>query len=933
MKAKLILISILILTCSSLSRSQSTEIVYLSGTDAADTVMWDFFCTDGMNSGHWTKIKVPSNWELQGFGTYNYGDDWQNKEKKQGKEHGLYRYEFTVPSGWKGKTVNIVFDGSMTDTDVKINGFSAGKVHRGAFYRFKYDISKLLKYGKNNILEVDVAKHSSNESVNRAERQADYWIFGGIFRPVYLEALPPVHIKRAAIDAGSDGSFNILTEINRTRSDYIVTIKLFDTDGKEVNKPFSYKLPKGKLTGTFSGSFDGITSWNPEKPVLYDIKISLKKGNQVLHTITERTGFRTVEVRKHDGIYVNGRKVLLKGINRHSFRPETGRCLSDEDQMQDIMLMKEMNINAVRMSHYVPDKRFLDLCDSLGMFVLDELAGWQDSYDTIVGPKLIKELILKDENHPCIILWDHGNESGWNPANEKWFDYWDIQKRTVIRPWASHNGINTHHYPAYDYALYRFTEGNDIFMPTEFLHGLYDGGHGAGLDDFWTKYETSPLFAGGFLWVYADEAVLRTDKEDLVYDSHGNRAPDGVLGPHLEKEGSFYTLKEIWSPVQAEPFTVNKQWNGELILKNKFIYTNMNECSLKWEAVRSEPWSDKEMITGSGSVSLPDTKPGESSLVSIDHGNTLKQADLIRFKVTDPNGMLIYSISKPVIQPSEKTKDIFTEETAVNNITTKETDDLITVTSGDITISFSKSDGTISNIKNKNGHLSFSGGPVPVGVDSEVKNVKWSTDISGNFTLEINYSSYPQKAVWTLFTNGLLYLEAGKLDQKLKDIDYIGISFNYPEGNCTSVTWLGDGPYRVWKNRLKGNTFGVWKKDYNNTITGESFNDLIYPEFKGYHARLFWMELETTESPVRIATETPNLYFRLFTPGKPEFVAGGTYPPFPSGDISFLYEIPAIGTKFKMADKLGPQSQKGIYSRWPGDEDYPIKLWFDLRGL
>jgi hypothetical protein len=933
MKAKLILISILILTYSSLSRSQSTEIVYLSGTDAADTVMWDFFCTDGMNSGHWTKIKVPSNWELQGFGIYNYGDDWQNKEKKQGQEHGLYRYEFTVPSGWKGKTVNIVFDGSMTDTDVKINGFSAGKVHRGAFYRFKYDISKLLKYGKNNILEVDVAKHSSNESVNRAERQADYWIFGGIFRPVYLEALPPVHIKRAAIDAGSDGSFNILTEINRTRSDYIVTIKLFDTDGKEVNKPFSYKLPKGKLTGTFSGSFDGITSWNPEKPVLYDIKISLKKGNQVLHTITERTGFRTVEVRKHDGIYVNGRKVILKGINRHSFRPETGRCLSDEDQMQDIMLMKEMNINAVRMSHYVPDKRFLDLCDSLGMFVLDELAGWQDSYDTIVGPKLIKELILKDENHPCIILWDHGNESGWNPANEKWFDYWDIQKRTVIRPWASHNGINTHHYPAYDYALYRFTEGNDIFMPTEFLHGLYDGGHGAGLDDFWTKYETSPLFAGGFLWVYADEAVLRTDKEGLVYDSHGNRAPDGVLGPHLEKEGSFYTLKEIWSPVQAEPFTVNKQWNGDLILKNKFIYTNLNECSLKWEAVRSEPWSDKEMITGSGSVSLPDTKPGESSLVSIDHGNTLKQADLIRFKVTDPNGMLIYSISKPVIQPSEKTKDIFTEETAANNITTKETDDLITVTSGDITISFRKSDGTISNIKNKNGHLSFSGGPVPVGVDSEVKNVKWSTDISGNFTLEINYSSYPQKAVWTLFTNGLLYLEAGKLDQKLKDIDYIGISFNYPEGNCTSVTWLGDGPYRVWKNRLKGNTFGVWKKDYNNTITGESFNDLIYPEFKGYHARLFWMELETTESPVRIATETPNLYFRLFTPGKPGFVAGGTYPPFPSGDISFLYEIPAIGTKFKMADKLGPQSQKGIYSRWPGDEDYPIKLWFDLRGL
>src|SRR6056297_3309983 len=214
--------------------SQETEIVFLSGKDAATAVDWEFFCTDGQNSGKWTTIPVPSNWELQGFGIYNYGHDWRNEKIKLGKEHGLYRHEFDVPRAWKGKTVNIVFDGSMTDTRVKINGKPAGEMHQGAFYRFKYDISKLLKYGQSNLLEVDVAKYSSNESVNKAERQADYWIFGGIFRPVFLEVLPEIHMERAAIDAKADGSFRSFIVLNESKSDYNIRVELFDLDGTQI---------------------------------------------------------------------------------------------------------------------------------------------------------------------------------------------------------------------------------------------------------------------------------------------------------------------------------------------------------------------------------------------------------------------------------------------------------------------------------------------------------------------------------------------------------------------------------------------------------------------------------------------------------------------------------------------------------------------------
>lgn len=911
--------------------AQKTEIKFLSGTDAANTVDWDFFCTEGRNSGKWTKIPVPSNWELQGFGTYNYGHDWNNKNRILGKEHGLYKHQFEVPASWKGLTVNIVFDGSMTDTQVKINGKVAGEIHQGAFYRFKYDISKLLKYGKTNLLEVDVAKHSSNESVNRAERQADFWIFGGIFRPVFLEVLPVIYMNRTAIDAKADGSFNILVETNNAKTDYSVSVELFNLDGKKAGTEVLTGIEKGVNSKIISGKFENIKAWNPEWPNLYNMKITLKNGDKILHEVTERVGFRTVELRRHDGFYVNGKKVVFKGVCRHSFWPETGRCLSEENHLTDIALMQEMNMNAVRMSHYVPDKRFLELCDSLGLFVLDEVTGWQDAYDTVVGPKLVRETVLRDHNHPCVVVWDHGNEGGWDFANEPGFHRYDIQKRPVIYPWLLRNGVDTYHYPEFNFAIGRYVFGNDPFMATELLHGLYDGGIGAGLEEYWRSYESSPLHAGGFLWVLADEAVLRTDLPGKVFDGDGNHAPDGILGPHREKEGSFYTVREIWSPVQVEPVTINKNWDGKLLLKNKFIYTSLADCSFSWQALKTTVGSTVKEVVGSGTFKSPTAESGETVQVETGCGNALQTADLFLFTATDHRGKELYTWSWPVVQPEEKAAGFLAGINSENKIEELVTETNIEVKCGDLEIVFNKADGTIAEVKNSRGKVSFSGGPVPAGVTSKVEGVKWGSLENGDFSIEVRYAGYPEKIVWTVKKNGLLGLEAGPL-KYAADVDFIGISFNYPEEKCTGVKWMGRGPYRVWKNRLKGSNFGVWEKAYNNTITGESFNELVYPEFKGYHGNLYWATLQNTESVFTVISETPNLYFQLFTPVKPQFVAGGTYPPFPAGNISFLYDIPAIGTKFKQAGLLGPKSQKGIYRGHGGDEFYPIKLWFDFRG-
>jgi len=273
-------------------------------------------------------------------------------------------------------------------------------------------------------------------------------------------------------------------------------------------------------------------------PQRYQVAVTIYDGKKALHQIIQKFGFRTVELKESDGIYVNGQKIMFRGVCRHTFWPSSGRTSSKQLAIDDVNLMKDMNMNAVRMSHYPPDQYFLDICDSMGMFVLDELAGWQKFYDTPTAKRLVKQMVERDVNHPSIVLWDNGNEGGFNKEVRGDYALYDPQKRTVIEPWSIINGTNTKHYPKFSYVENALTKGKEIFFPTEFLHGLFDGGLGAGLDDQWNLMMSSPLSAGAFFWVFADEGIERRDLHDSI-DTKGNAAPDGILGPYHEKEREF----------------------------------------------------------------------------------------------------------------------------------------------------------------------------------------------------------------------------------------------------------------------------------------------------------------------------------------------------------------------------------------------------------
>lgn len=927
----------LLLLCSAVSvAARHSERLYLSGTGLGDTRTWQFFCTEGMRSGSWSTIEVPSQWELQGFGAYSYGRWYMDKSiAHPPREQGIYRYGFDVPASWRGRAVRIVFEGVMTDTELKVNGRSAGDIHRGGFNEFSYDISRLLRYGARNEIEVTVSKESSDKTVNGAERKADWWIFGGIYRPVYLEAKPAAHIVRLALDPKADGSLSARVFTSPLKKGYSIA---FDIDGEHaVTSPI-----EAGTEHLLHASWPDIRPWDAEHPNLYTLGVVLlDPQGRVVHRCEERIGFRTVEFRPRDGLYVNGTRVVLKGINRHSFHPDGGRTTNREVSLQDGLLIKQMNMNAVRM-HYAPDRHFLDICDSLGLYVIDELAGWHGAYGTEVGMKLQEEFVARDLNHPAIILWSNGNEGGWNTRLDARFAELDPQQRHVIHPWADFDELDTHHYPAYQTGVARFTNGHKLFMPTEFMHGTYDQGHGAGLEDFWEKYTASPLFVGGFMWDFSDNAVRRTDRGGIL-DSDGSNGSDGILGPYREKEGSFYAVREIWSPVHFRPLRITPSFDGRMAVENRWLTTPLGECTARYRVLKvTSPLNGaRQESIAEGDVALPDIEPGCTAYARMTLPNNFTEGDVLEVTAFDPAGRPLCTRTWPIRYTADYAARERAGIVAAAPASAAGNDGCITLAGGDVRIDFDAATGRIVGVRNGGGALSFGGGPLPEGMNARFDRALFRTE-GDRAVATFHYLGAIDSIRWELDGAGLLSMHAVTLDRASggKGFDdavtaggilNFGFSFTYPESKVEGVEWFGRGPYRVWKNRLPGANLGLWSKEYNDTLTGAAFERLVYPEFKGYHADLYWATLRTSEGGFSVYSLSDGLYLRLYTPAEPDDnKAHAAYPVFPSGDLSFLYEIPAI-RDFKPLEQHGPKSQPGDIRIKKGDEGVHMHLMFDFR--
>ncbi|MHC4517416.1 MAG: glycoside hydrolase family 2 TIM barrel-domain containing protein [Planctomycetota bacterium] len=898
---------------SAWAAADETEILYLSGQGKDDPVEWEFYCTAGRQSGTWTTIGVPSNWELQGFGTYNYGHD-----RPKANEQGKYRRRFEAPGEWAQKRVFLVFDGVMTDAEVWVNGQSAGPTHQGAFYRFKYDITDLIETGE-NLLGVTVSKVSADASVEQAERQADYWVFGGIFRPVYLEVVPEEYVDWVAIDARADGAFRMDVHLGEIDSADAVRAEVIGPEGESVAEPFSEAVEGGQGMVTLRTRVSGHKTWTAETPNLYGVIVSLLREGQAVHAVTRRFGFRTFEVRAGDGLYLNGQKIALKGVCRHSFWPDSGRCLSREVSYDDVRLIKAMNMNAVRMSHYPPDKHFLDACDDLGLYVLDELAGWQKPpYDTEVGKKLVREMVTRDVCHPCILFWDNANEGGWNRELDDQFALYDPQQRVVLHPWEDFGGVDTDHYESYA-STARKLSGSTLFLPTEFLHGLYDGGHGAGLNDYWNLTLASPMGAGGFLWVLTDEGVVRTDKDGAI-DTDGNHAPDGIVGPYREKEGSFYTIKEIFSPIHIASDELPSDFDGKLEVVNRYDFTNLNGCTFRAVAITFPGPGLKRSghrMRAEKTFDGPDVPAHSEGVLDLGSPGLWQDADALYLTGQDPAGEEIWTWSWD-LRGREHYSDrlVRTQRERGERVRVAGTAEEIHLVAGNVAMKFARSTGQLTSVTLGGKDIGLGSGPRLIGGEGVMTAVELSKSRE-SVLLHVVYKGGLAYARWRLYATGWVSLAYEyQLDGTFA---VFGVDFDFPEEKMRRMRWLGRGPFRVWKNRMKGGRLDVWSNDYKDHTPGLTWD---FPEFRGYYRDWRWVVFETQAGDITMVNGSDDVFLGVYRPQDgPD--PRNTKLDAPQTGIALLHGIPAIGTKFQRPEALGPESQK---NRAGGT--YRGKVWF-----
>ena len=452
-------------------------------------------------------------------------------------------------------------------------------------------------------------------------------------------------------------------------------------------------------------------------------------------------------------------------------------------------------------------------------------------------------------------------------------------------------------------------------MPTEFLHGLYDGGHGAGLKDYWKLMMSNPRCAGGFLWDLMDQGVVRTDMNGIV-DCMGNFGADGIVGPHMEKEGSFYTIREVWSPIQV------KYWEqGNIRIQNCYDFTNLKDCQFSYKLMQLPAYGETQMkVIKEGKLTSPDVAPHQLGKLVMDRTD----AEVIQLTATDPKGQEVFTwVHKNRIKAGNLGKKTLCENT--QKYTYTETGDQLAVTNGKREYTFCKKTGRLMQVMVNGKKLSFGNGPRFVAAKRADRSEDgfYNHDDKEAFKKKTEYTEYAdqgafagfvfsdstlianyqhgslQQVTYRFLNDGGLYMNANYYFNGV--VDLMGICFDYPEQQVKSKQWVGKGPYRVWKNRMEGPQLGYWQNDYNDPIPGESFE---YPEFKGYFAGVKWMQLTTTEGKVGI--ETLDGKIGIYTPrdGRDHILYT-----LPETGISILKVIPAVRNKVNTTDLNGPSAQ------------------------
>jgi beta-galactosidase len=604
----------------------------------------DFYRLE-FDASWWETIPVPSNWQLLGYGlprylAADYAFDKSNPPHVQENtnETSSYRSTFTIPESWQDRQVFLVFDGVDSAFYLWVNGQQVG-YSQDSRLPAEFDITPYIHTGE-NLLAVRVYRWSDGAWLE----DQDMWFLSGIFRDVYLFATPGIHIRdfwaRTELDTQyHDAELKLRVHVKNYKSigakGYQVEATLYDAN----DRPAGWSAAaEGKVKAgeeavlELAGNIANPKKWSEEHPNLYKLVIQLKDSRGSLLEVERcQVGFRSVEI-KDGKVLVNGVPVYFRGVNRHEHDPVRGHAITVESMVKDILLMKRFNINAVRTCHYPDDPRWYDLCDEYGIYLIDEA-----NVETHgVWDKLTKNpdwqlafvergsrMVARDKNHPSILIWSLGNESGEGPNHAAMADW--IHQHDPTRPVfydaarnAPYVDILSSMYPKLDALTKAAQEPGETrpFIMCEYAHAM--GNSPGNLKEYWDIIEAHPRLRGGFIWDWVDQGIRQVTSDGKVWYAYGGDYGDepssfsfccnGIVFPDRSFHPAVWEVKKVYQPVRVEAVDLLA---GNVAVINSYFFSNLDGLEITWKL------SADGRVLQSGVLPRLPTPPGGRETVNI----------------------------------------------------------------------------------------------------------------------------------------------------------------------------------------------------------------------------------------------------------------------------------------------------------------------------
>ena len=865
----------------------------------------DFFKPE-FDVSDWDDIPVPGNWQMYGYGIPIYvNSKFPFVEVNppfiphDNNPIGSYKTNFTVPKDWNGREIFIHFAGVRSAFYLWVNGKKVG-YSQGSMTPAEFNITPYLKRG-GNTLAVEVYRWSDGSYLE----DQDMWRLSGIYRDVFLFSTPKVHIRDFFVHTNLDENYkdaklkidvDLINYSTNKKNIFFVEALLIDDSGTQVGKRIKQTISsiekKSNQKIELKQHINNPKKWTAETPNLYQVILILINSNgEIIETTESKIGFKSVEI-KNSELLVNGVPVYLKGTNRHDMHPKYGQYIPRETMIKDIELMKQFNINTVRTSHYPNDPYWYQLCDEYGMYVVDEAnleshgarttLPTSDPKWTAASIDRIKSMIQRDKNHPSVIMWSLGNEAGGGENFLAMQDY--THKTDPSRPvhyegYGASSDIHSRMYPTIE-SMLEYADGDNKkpYFICEYAHAM--GNACGNVQEYWDVIENNPGFIGGCVWDWVDQGLLKKDENGTSYyayggdfgpsdiPSDGNFCLNGLIYPDREISPKLWEIKKVYQNITVEAVDLLK---GEVNIKNKFSFTNLNKYEVKWEL------SEDGLIIQKGEFKGINIEPLKSKIVTIP------------FKKVQTKNGAEYWLKISFVQPgktlwSEKGLEIAWNQFKVpfKNIS-KETSDFANIPSIDFvdgkddlkvngekfSIIFDKNSGAIQSLNYDGNKLIVNeegviAGPIlniyraPLDNDTLIKK-KWKEFGLENIiahvnsfrierldkktvavSVQIDYkannkSGFTHNCTYTILGSGDIFVDNQIIPYgKIPSLAQIGVSCIIA-AEFDHIKWYGRGPFENYSDRKTAAAMGL----YSSTVA-EQYVPYIKPQANGSKQDVRW---------------------------------------------------------------------------------------------